>query len=387
MRVAVTILVFCVAALLALGMVMLYSSGVGQGGARYLTAQLTWCVVGVASCITVACLDYRLLKKFVWPIFILGIVLLVLVFVKPVGIHRNGATRWLGYHKTSLFQPSEFSKLALIIAIAWYAERFQRRMPTFKRGILLPGLLAAPIIGLIFIEPDVGNALLLSMVSAILLLIAGIRWRFFLPPALIGVAAVTVFLCHNQMRSERIYSWLHLEETKLDKGMQAYQAMLALGSGGWTGLGLGNGRQKLGFVPFHYTDFILSVIGEELGLTATLLVIAAFIAIVICGIYIATRSRDTFGMLLGCGIVFLIGLQAFINVGVVTSVLPNKGLPLPFISQGGSNLVVLLTSVGLLLSIARLAATTESAVGKMGDDEEQGSIFGSRRNPFRPSPP
>jgi cell division protein FtsW len=136
--------------------------------------------------------------------------------------------------------------------------------------------------------------------------------------------------------------------------------MIALGSGGWTGLGLGNGRQKLGFVPEHHTDFILSIIGEELGLIATLLIVLAFVAIVFCGLHIAMRARDTFGLLLASGLTLLIGLQAAINIGVVTSALPNKGLPLPFISYGGSNLLAMLASVGLLLSIARQARVPES---------------------------
>ena len=138
--------------------------------------------------------------------------------------------------------------------------------------------------------------------------------------------------------------------------------MLALGAGGWTGVGLGNGQGKMGFVPEHRTDFIFSMIGEELGLLATLLVVAGFVAIVVCGIYIALHSRDTFGLLLAAGISFLIGMQAFINIGVVTSALPNKGLPLPFISYGGSNLLIMLTSVGLLLSIARRARAPEPVV-------------------------
>jgi cell division protein FtsW len=150
-------------------------------------------------------------------------------------------------------------------------------------------------------------------------------------------------------------SWWRLENDKSGVGYQAYEAMLALGAGGWTGRGLGNSRQKLGFVPEHHTDFIFSIIGEELGLIATILVVLAFVAMVLSGIYIAMRSPDTFGMLLGSGIAFLVGLQAVINIGVVTSALPNKGLPLPFISYGGSNLVLMLTSVGVLLSIARHA--------------------------------
>jgi cell division protein FtsW len=215
-------------------------------------------------------------------------------------------------------------------------------------------------VGLLFKEPDLGNGLVLGAVSGIVLLTAGIRLRYFLPPVLAAAVAVGVFVQHNQMRSERIYSWMHVEETRQGKGMQAYEAMLALGSGGVAGKGLGDGLQKLGWVPEHHTDFIFSIIGEELGLIATLLVVLAFGAILFCGIYIATHSSDTFGLLLGTGITFLISLQAFINMGVVTSMLPNKGLPLPFISYGGSNLLITLCSVGILLSIARQGRTSEA---------------------------
>jgi cell division protein FtsW len=161
------------------------------------------------------------------------------------------------------------------------------------------------------------------------------------------------------MRMKRIFSWLYLEEHKEGVGYQAYQAMIALGSGGWFGLGLGNGRQKLGFVPEHHTDFILSIIGEELGLIATLGVVVGFVIIIICGAYIATHARDTFGTMLASGITLLIGLQAFINIGVVTSALPNKGLALPFISYGGSNLLAMLACVGVLFSVARQARAPE----------------------------
>jgi cell division protein FtsW len=359
MKAAVTVLTFCVAALLALGMVMLYSSSMTQVGARYLIMQLTWCALGLGFCVVAALMDYRLLKKLAWPVFLLAIVLLVLVFVPGIGIRRHGASRWLGYGHTSLFQPSEFAKVAAIILLAWYGERNQRRMPTWKRGIVIPGLILGPVLLLIFVEPDRGSTILLATVGAAMLLIAGVRWRNFIPPILAGAAALAVSIWHDPMRMRRIFSWLYLEEHKSGAGYQAYQAMLALGSGGWTGLGLGNGRQKLGFVPEHHTDFILSIIGEELGLIATLLVVLAFVAIVLCGFYIACRAHDTFGLLLGSGVTFLIGLQAAINIGVVTSALPNKGLPLPFISYGGSNLLTMLTCVGLLLSIARRGRAPE----------------------------
>jgi len=217
-------------------------------------------------------------------------------------------------------------------------------------------------------------------------LVAGVRWRFVLPPALVSAIALAISLYRDPMRANRIVSWWRLEDSKLGGGYQAYQAMLALGAGGWTGLGLGNSRQKLGFVPEHQTDFIFSIIGEELGLVATALVIIAFVAIVISAIYIALQAPDTFGLLLGSGIAFLIGWQAFINIGVVTSALPNKGLPLPFISYGGSNLLLMLTSVGLLLGIARQAREPES-VGQSLPAKATAMGWRARQNPFKaPSP-
>src|SRR6266516_84605 len=179
-----------------------------------------------------------------------------------------------------------------------------------------------------------------------MLLIGGVRWMFIAPPVLAAVVGLGFSLLNDRMRLKRIFSWLDLDKHKDGVGYQAYQAMLALGAGGWTGLGLGNGRQKLGFVPENHTDFILSIIGEELGLIATLSVLVAYLTILICGAYIAWRAADTFGMLLASGITFLIGFQAVINIGVVTGALPNKGIALPFLSYGGSNLLLMLTCVG-----------------------------------------
>jgi cell division protein FtsW len=185
----------------------------------------------------------------------------------------------------------------------------------------------------------------------------------------LAIVGLVVSILHDPMRLKRIFSWLDLEQNKDGVGYQAYQAMIALGSGGWDGLGLGNGRQKLGFVPEHHTDFIFSIIGEELGLVATLLVVVAFVVIALCGIYIALHTRDTFGTLLATGITLLISLQAAINIGVVTSALPNKGLPLPFISYGGSNLLAMLTCVGILLSVARQAVPAKILTSDFAADD------------------
>jgi cell division protein FtsW len=358
MKFAVTTLAFCVAALMALGLVMLYSSSMTQGGAHYLVLQFVWCACGLALCAAATTLDYQLLRKFAWPIFLLALALLVLVLVPHIGRKINGARRWFDFHGVR-FQPSEFAKLALIILLAWYGHCFQRHIQTLGRGVVLPGVFIALVLGLVFVEPDRGTTILLAAVGGAILLLAGVRWKYIVPPVVLGAVALAISLLFDPMRWKRILSWWDLEQHKDGVGYQAYQAMIALGSGGWTGLGLGNGRQKLGFVPEDHTDFILSVIGEELGLIATLFILLAFIIIVICGIYIALRSRDTFGFLLGTGVTLLIGLQAAINIGVVTSALPNKGLPLPFISYGGSNLLAMFICVGILFSIARHAQARE----------------------------
>ena len=368
MRYATNTLAVCVAGLLALGIVMLYSAGMAQTGARYLTMQLVWGGLGIAVCFVAAAVDYRLLKKVAWPLFAITVVMLLLVLIPGVGIMKNGARRWFDLGPMN-FQPSELAKITLIIIIAAWAESQARRMREFKYGLLIPGGMIALTLGLVFLEPDFGTTMLMTVVAGIMLLVAGTNWKHIVPPLAAAAGAITIAIMNDPVRLKRIMAFLHPEQHREGVGFQAYQAMLALGSGGSTGLGLGNGRQKLGFVPEHHTDFIFSVIGEELCVVASLAVVIAFMAIVVCGLYIAWNARDRFGMILGTGITVLIGLQAFINIGVVTSALPNKGLPLPFISYGGSSMVMMLGSVGILLSIASYSrAGSEAAETDAIDD-------------------
>jgi cell division protein FtsW len=236
MKAAVTMLVFCVAALLALGMVMLYSSSMAQAGTRFLLMQLVWCALGLGLCLAATLIDYRWLKKFAWPLFGLAIVLLLLVFVPRIGIKVNGARRWIHWGSIR-FQSSELAKLALIIALAWYGEHFQRQMSSWKRGIMIPAAFISVILALVFIEPDRGTTILLGSVSAVLLIIAGVRWTYIVPPVALALAGLGVSLARDPMRARRIFSWLDLEAHKSGVGYQAYQAMIALGAGGWTGLG------------------------------------------------------------------------------------------------------------------------------------------------------
>jgi cell division protein FtsW len=371
MKLATTLLVACVGGLLALGLVMSFSAGMTVAGGRYPVMPVLWCGIGLMAAALVASRDYRSLKPATWGILAVAVVLLVMVLL--VGEKVNGARRWLRVPGVSWFsfQPSEVAKLALVIALAYYGERYQRTIGGIKGGLLIPGFMVGAVLVLIFLEPDWGATILLGAVSGIMLLVAGVRWLYLVPVGLGAVSGLIFMLVNDPTRLRRVFGWLDLEGNKhTAAGYQTWQSILALGSGGWTGVGLGGGMQKYGFLPFHESDFIFPVIGEELGLVCTLGVVVAFAVIVVCGLYIAWHARDTFGFLMATGLSFLIGLQAFINIAVVTNVLPNKGLPLPFISRGGSNLVVMLVSVGLLLSIARRSVKSEPMEPALTEMEE-----------------
>jgi cell division protein FtsW len=297
------------------------------------------------------------LRRFHAPRWMLAAVflLLALVLVPGVGTVRNGAARWLDGG-----QPSEAAKLVLIIFLADYGVTHQSRMHERNTGFLLPGGVACLVVVLVFLEPDWGTAALIAAVSLVMLAIAGTHWFYLLSATIIGGMSAALLLLHNQLRLERFLAFLDPEGCRDGAGAQGWQSLLSLARGRWFGVFFGEGSQKNGFVPEQQTDFALSLLGEEGGFVAAGLVVLLFIVIVICGARIVWRVADPFGQLLAAGLTVLIGLQAFINIGVVTSSLPNKGIALPFISYGGSSLVCMMTCLGLLGAIARLGpARTE----------------------------
>jgi cell division protein FtsW len=358
LKVATGCLCLCVLGLLALGLMMVYSVSPLHDSTRYIFRQSIACGLGLAGAVLAwVLLDYRDLKRVSVWIYVVAVVLLVAVLVPGIGYRANGARRWFRLFGFQ-FQPSDFAKLALLIALAHYGAHWQRLMRDFRRGVFAPGVLVGLVVGLIFGEPDWGTALLLAAVSGVVLLAAGVRWPYLVVPTLVGGLVVGTLLYHNPERSERIYSWLHLEETKDGAGYQVYQARVAQGKGGATGTGLATSTQKY-LVPEHRTDFLYAIIGEEYGYAGSAAVIVAFLGVFLSGLCIARNAADDFGVLLGTGLSFLIGLQALINIAVVSGALPNKGLPLPFVSYGGTNLLLLLVAVGLLLSIARVSLEME----------------------------
>jgi cell division protein FtsW len=234
--------------------------------------------------------------------------------------------------------------------------------------MLATGLVAL----LIFVEPDFGTTALTGLVALTILFIAGSRWRYLLPTVAAGAGAFALAVMHNPVRMKRILAFLDPQGTSQGAGYQNWQSLLALGSGGLTGRGLGNSSAKFFYLPEARTDFILAIVGEELGLLGSLALLLALMVMVICGIRIALRARELYGSLLALGLTALIGFQALINIGVVTGALPNKGLPLPFISFGGSNLVMNLFAIGILVNIARHASPETS------EDEQPAAPVGQK---------
>lgn len=360
MRYAVFILVTSVLALMTLGTVMLCSTTVGFMHNNF-EKQLAFCVLGVLACVIMACGDYEWLKRVSWPLYVLAVLALLGVLI--FGVTRGGARRWYNL-EIMLFQPSELAKLALIIALSHYADWNQRHMHRFGKGLVVPLVFTLPMLVLILKEPDFGTTILLGGLTGMMLFTAGVPLRHLMPTALVGIILIGTFIYLDPVRRERVLGTLQKGQEKAelrDVRYQAEQSVTAIGSGGLTGFGLGEGLMKMGRVPENHTDFIFSVVGEELGLVATLPVVLAYLALFLSGLYISWHARDMFGTYLGLGITFLIALQAFINIGVVTDLLPNKGLPLPFVSYGGSSLVMTLAGVGLLLNVARHHAEPEPA--------------------------
>ncbi|MBI5799558.1 MAG: cell division protein FtsW [Verrucomicrobia bacterium] len=363
-----TLFAFSVAALLGLGLVMLYSASMTQQGEAFLIKQAVFAAIGIAACFIAAAIDYRWLRTLVWPGLIISCLLLLWTWRMEKEV--NGATRWIFFKQLGgfSFQSSELAKIVVVALLAHYACLYRDRMKEFNRGILIPGALAACPLLLVLAGKDFGTTMLLGLVVLLMLLVAGVRLAHLVPLGLAAFAIICALLMRNENRSTRIDAWLHPEKHMRTGAHQQIQSVYAIGSGGVTGVGLGSGRQKTGFIPEHHTDFIFSIIAEEFGLVATLGLLATYGLLCWCGLSSAWRASDLFGQLLVIGLTFMIGVQVFINIGVATMVLPNKGLSLPFISYGGSNLVMLMASAGLILSVARRATDKPLVIATRTDD-------------------
>src|SRR5260221_2154828 len=321
----------------------------------FLKRQAQWLGVAIVVCLIASCVDHHLLQRRWWLLLGVSFVLLLLCFAPHIGMRHKGAARWVHFGSASL-QPSEIAKLAVVAALAWWFARDEKNARGFFKGFILPLVALAVIAAPIAREVDMGTTALLGMTTFIIMFVAGARWLYLFPTVAVGIGALAFAITKMPERLGRVMAFWYPEKYP-DDAYQQLQGLIALGSGGVEGLGLGNGRQKVAVLPEAHTDFILPVIGEELGLRVTLLIVFGFIVIIMCGSIIAMRARDRFGMLLGFGIVVLIAIQAAVNIGVTTMVMPNKGFPLPFISYGGSNLVFCLLGIGILINIYRQGLT------------------------------
>jgi len=360
-RKSIYFLVLAVAALIVLGIVMLFSTGAfaqdSHGDPIYfLKRQSLWLGVGMIACIAGAIINYQFWERTWWMWFVASAILLALCFVPHVGLRINGARRWVNF-RVITFQPSDFAKIAAIAFLAHWYSKYEEQSGTFLRGFVAPIGITCILMGLIAREIDMGTTALIGGTMFTVMFVAGSSLKYIAPLAISGIAGTLYLGFHMKERLGRMLAFMDLEKYKETFGLQQWQALIAFGSGGVHGLGLGNGVEKFSYLPFAHTDFIFPMIGEELGLCATLGVVFCYMVIIVFGTIIAMQARDRFGMLFGFGVVVMLALQAALNIGVTTSLLPNKGLPLPFISYGGSNLVFCLLGVGILINIYKQGMT------------------------------
>ena len=371
------LLAVTVAALVALGLVMILSASSVSAFANYGSSflffkkQLLWAVIGVAGYIAFATLDYRKLKGFGYLGIAAAIFLLAAVLVPGVGISVGGSARWIGAGSLA-FQPSEFAKLALILFIAdVFSRKEERTLAEFGHTALplIPAL--AVLAGLVMLQPDLGTTMLIGVIGMGMLFVAGAPIRYLAPMTLAGTGLALFAALAEPYRRARVTAFLDPWKDPLDTGYQTIQSLIALGSGGWFGVGLGASRQKWSYIPNAHTDFIFAILGEEMGLFGTLTVLGLFAFFAYLGVRIAQKAPDRYGMLLASGITMWIGAQALVNMGAVTAALPITGVPLPLVSFGGSSLVICLAGAGILTNIARQGKASRTRPKKSAGTETE----------------
>lgn len=349
-------LILSVAGLLVFGWVMVYSSSALLAELRYhdqfyfLKRQILWSLIGGAAFIVSAKLPIKFWQTAARPMYVVALVLLVAVLI--FGPTISGARRWIRLPGVG-FQPSEIAKIALILIAADYMDRRQSRLRDFKKGLMPLLLLIALPLGLILVEPDLGTPALMASVLGAMLILGGARWSHFFGIIICSFPVLVIAVFTVRYRVQRIFAYLDPWSDAQGKGYQLIQSLLAMGSGGIFGRGLGESKLKVGSLPDCHTDFVFSVLGEELGLIGTLACASLFLMLCLHGLRISRQSRELFPRLVAAGISLTIGFQALINMGVASGLFPTKGMPLPFISFGGSSLVIALTCVGILASISR----------------------------------
>ena len=345
--------------LVVLGLVMILSASSVSAFANYGSSftffkkQAIWATFALIAFAIVSRTDYRKFRRLGYPAIALVSVLMAAVLIPGVGVMVGGSSRWLSFGPLSV-QPSELAKLALILLIADVLARKQESSLQELGHTIVPVI---PVMGiltfLVMMQPDLGTTLLLGFIGMGMLFVAAAPLRYILPIGVLGAAGAVGAALSADYRRARILAFLDPWSDPLNTGYQAIQSMIALGSGGWFGVGLGASRQKWMYIPNAHTDFIFAILGEEMGLIGTLVVLGMFAFRAYAGIQVARFAPDRFGMLLAAGITIWITVQAIVNIGAVTAALPITGVPVPLVSFGGSSLVVTMVGVGMLANVAR----------------------------------
>lgn len=370
------LLIITVAALLLIGLIMIYSATFALGfqlhdePSYYFVRQLLWMGIGLLSMIIFARVEYHTWRRFSIPVMVLTLILMVLVLF--VGDEQFGAQRWL---LNGSIQPSELSKLAIIIYIADWLSAKGKQIQDVNYGLVPFAILLGLITGLIILQRDLSTAILVAATAMAMFFVAGgSLWQIAIS-IFGGGGVLALLIITSSYRVARVTAFLDpLNSDPLGDGYQIRQILIALGSGGVTGLGLGASRQKFGYIPASHTDGIFAIIGEEIGFIGCVLVIGLFAFLAYRGFKIALAAPDTFGLILAAGVTCSLVIQAIVNIGVVTSTFPFTGIPLPFISFGGSSLIVSMASIGVLLSVSR--RTKVEAKPKKGKRNEADNLRG-----------
>lgn len=349
------VLLSAVLTLVALGLVFVYSASMYTAQITYnnkyylLTKQLFGAAVGLIAMLAVSQINLKFIKK-LWIVgVVVAVVLLALVFVPGLGIENYGAKRWIGVGSFSM-QPSEIAKFAFVLFAAVFMEKAD--LTKFRNCLVLIGV-GVLFCGLIIAEPNMSITMCMAMLMVIMLFLGGMRWKHFLLLLVPIVLAVPALILMEPYRLQRLLAFVDPWASPKDEGYQLIQSLYALGSGGFFGVGLFNSRQKYRFLPFAESDFVFSIIGEETGLFGCAVVFTLFLVVILRGVRIAVNCKDKFSCYLASGISAVIAVQSVLNFAVVTGSIPPTGLPLPFISYGGTSLVVFMTAIGILLNLSR----------------------------------
>jgi len=348
-----------VIALLVLGLITVYSASFALGQLEYndvtyfVARQTVWAILGLAALLILMRTDYRTLRQVSPYLMAAAMVGLLAVLVPGIGAERNGATRWIALGPLPPVQPSEFAKLALIVYVSAWLTSHKREVKSFAMGFVPFVLLVGLVAGLVMLEPDMGTTLIIVLTMLTLFFVAGGSLTHLSALLPIGAVMGGFLILAGQYRLDRIFGFTSAEEDPSGRGFHILQLLIALGSGGIHGLGIGASRQKFFYVPGSHTDGIFAIIGEEMGFIGAVLVIALFAFLIYRGFRAVANARDDFGALLTVGVISWISYQTLINIGGITRSIPLTGVPLPFLSYGGSALAALLAGIGIVLSVSR----------------------------------